>query len=128
MAKLSIDELVSRIKMLPPMDVVVQKLLDLVQDPEVSAREVTRALSADPAIASKVLALVNSSMYGFSNKISTVNQAVAIIGNKPISSLVLSLAAVDMFKDYDGPIIMKDFWHNWSPLRQDQLYLFLQDF
>jgi len=112
MAKLSIDELVSKIKMLPPMDVVVQKLLILVQDQEVSASEVSRALSSDPALASKVLALVNSAMYGFSNKISTINQAVAIIGNKSISNLVLSLSAIDIFKNYDGPIAMKSFWHH----------------
>ena len=92
MAKLSIDELVSKIKMLPPMDGVVQALLKITEDPDVPAVEVSKILSSDPALASKVLGLVNSPLYGFSNKISTVNQAVAVIGNKPIRNLVLSLS------------------------------------
>ena len=110
MAKLSIDELVSKIKMLPPMDGVVQALLKITEDPDVPAVEVSKILSSDPALASKVLGLVNSPLYGFSNKISTVNQAVAVIGNKPIRNLVLSLSCVDMFKRYKGPVDLSSFW------------------
>jgi len=110
MGLIKTDDLVGKIKTLPPLDLVVQKLLAVVRNDNVSATEVTENLSSDQAIASKVLALVNSSFYGFPSKITTISRAVVILGNKSIQNLALSFAAMDAFKDYKGAIPVQKFW------------------
>jgi HD-like signal output (HDOD) protein len=60
-----IDQIIAGIKKLPPLNYVVQRLLEVVRDESSSAKDITDVLSGDQAIASKVLELVNSSFYGF---------------------------------------------------------------
>lgn len=110
MEVIDIEELVGKIKGLPPLNLVIQKLLCVVENDRASAEEVTSILSSDQAIASKVLALVNSSFYGFPSKITTISRAVVILGNKSIQNLALGFAAMDAFKDYKGAVPIQKFW------------------
>ena len=112
MGSIDTEELVCKIKTLPPLNLVVQKLLAVTQKDGASADEVSAILASDQAIASKVLALVNSSFYGFPSKITTISRASVILGNKSIKNLALSFAAMDAFKDYKGRIPIQDFWSN----------------
>jgi len=110
MIQVNTEELIRKIKGLPPLNLVVQKLLQVVNNDNASATEVSEILSSDQAIASKVLALVNSSFYGFPSKITTISRAEVILGNKSIHNLALSFAAIDSFKNYKGAISIKLFW------------------
>lgn len=77
---------------LPPMPLVVQKLVRTLNDDKSSADDVMKVLSADQALASKVLKLVNSSFYGMSGEISTTSQAVVILGFAAIRNLAVGLS------------------------------------
>ncbi len=89
--------LVNRIDKLPTLPMVVSQLLALVESPETSAVDVNRVISTDQALTGKVLKLVNSPFYGFSRQISTVTQAVVILGFKTIKSLALSATVFEIF-------------------------------
>lgn len=53
---------------LPPLPAVIMRVMQTVNDPTTSAADLNRLISADQALASKVLRLVNSSYYGFPEK------------------------------------------------------------
>ncbi len=89
--------MVDRIDKLPTLPVVVTQILSLVESPETSAVDVNRVISTDQALAAKVLKLVNSPFYGFSRQISTVTQAVVILGFRTIKSLALSATVFEIF-------------------------------
>ncbi len=104
------EQIANRIKELPPLPLVVQKLLQVVGDEKSSAKDLTQALEADQALTGKVLKLVNSSFYGFSGKISTLSRAVVILGYSAIRNLAMGLAAYDALKKMKSTIDWNLFW------------------
>jgi HD-like signal output (HDOD) protein len=69
----------------------------LMQDPHTSAEELGRAIATDPALVSKVLKLVNSAFYGFPGRISTITQAIVILGFSTIRNVVLTTSILKSF-------------------------------
>jgi len=82
---------------LPPLPAVIVRVMQTVNDPATSASDLNRLISADQALASKVLRLVNSSYYGFPRKISTVTNAVVILGFNTVRNLTTSLGVFNAF-------------------------------
>ena len=82
---------------LPPLPAVIMRVMQTVNDPTTSAADLNRLISADQALASKVLRLVNSSYYGFPRKISTITNAVVILGFNTVRNLTTSLGVFNAF-------------------------------
>ena len=82
---------------LPPLPAVIVRVMQTVNDPSTSATDLNRLISADQALASKVLRLVNSSYYGFPRKISTITNAVVILGFNTVRNLTTSLGVFNAF-------------------------------
>lgn len=101
-----------RIKELPPLPVVVQKLLSVVSDEDSSASDLGDVLSADPALAAKVLKLVNSSFYGLSRKVPTISRAVVILGFSAIRNLAVGLSAHECLKGLEPKTDWTGFWEH----------------
>jgi len=68
------------------------EVLDLTSDPSVDAAALRASIEKDPALTGKVLRVVNSSLFGLSQKVSDLNQALALLGTKPLKLLVLSFS------------------------------------
>jgi putative nucleotidyltransferase with HDIG domain len=85
----------NRVREIPPLPLVVRELMSVMRKPESSADDITRVLSADQALAGKILRLVNSSFYGMPGHVSTISQAVVILGYAALRSLATSLSVVD---------------------------------
>jgi putative nucleotidyltransferase with HDIG domain len=83
---------------LPPLPAVVIRVMQTVNDPKTAAQDLNRLISADQAIASKLLRLVNSAYYGFSRRVSTVTDAVVILGFNAVRDLAMSLGAINAFR------------------------------
>ncbi|MGI6252028.1 MAG: HDOD domain-containing protein [Synergistaceae bacterium] len=59
-------------------------------DPDSSAQDVATSLSRDEGLVIRTLKLANSAAYGISREISSVAEAIALLGYKNISNIVLS--------------------------------------
>jgi putative nucleotidyltransferase with HDIG domain len=92
--------IVADVKELPTLPQVAVTLMDLLDDPSSGASEINRVMARDPALASKILKLVNSAYYGLSNKVSSLNQAIVILGFKTVKSVALSASVMGLFKDH----------------------------
>ncbi len=89
---------VDRIQGLPTLPAMLSSINKLMVNPRTSAKEIAQLISSDPAITSKVLRVVNSSFYGFPNRISTVTHAIVILGFNTIRSIVLSTSIFDALR------------------------------
>ncbi len=69
----------------------------LVNDENVSFKEVAKLFSADPVLAGQVLQLANSGMYGRQGPVQSVLHAMAILGLKNISRIALTAALSNGF-------------------------------
>lgn len=74
---------------LPPVPTVAVRVMHLVDDPDTSSQILARTIAADQAIAFKVLQMANSAYYGQGRQILTLSQAVTVLGQRTIRSLVL---------------------------------------
>ena len=95
-------KVVRRVKNLPTLPVVVSQLMDAVNNPAFSASDVSRIVSNDQALVSKILRIVNSAFYGLPKRVSTVTQATVILGFNTIKNLALGATVFSMFKDGNG--------------------------
>jgi putative nucleotidyltransferase with HDIG domain len=96
MAK-DLKSIVSQIDDLPSLPQVVTTIISLINDPNSNAEDLNRALERDPAMVGRILKLVNSAFYGLANRVSSVRQAIVLLGFSTVRSLALSAAIFDFF-------------------------------
>lgn len=85
-----LKKIVGKIVGLPTLPAILEKMNTMTADPDTSAQQIGDLISKDPTITAKVLRIVNSSFYGFPNRISTVSHAIVILGFNAVKSIVLS--------------------------------------
>lgn len=109
-----LHQIVERIEELPTLPQVAAKIMRLIDDPNTSAQDVHRVMSRDPALAGKMLKLVNSAFYGLPHKVSNLNQAIVLLGFNTIKSLALSVSVFGVFgKNRSGSKFDRDrFWRH----------------
>lgn len=96
------------ISRLPSPSPVLRQICSVVDNPESSAGQIAQALQLDPAISSKVLRLANSAYIGIPGTVSSLQNAVVLLGIKRIHSLVLAtglLASMRAPADLSFPIV-----------------------
>lgn len=95
-----LEQLATRAVTLYSRPTVAMDLLRLVEQPAVDAQAIKNCVAQDPAMVSKVLRVVNSSLYGLTRPVSDLNQAIGILGMKPLKLLVLGFSLPDeLFAD-----------------------------
>lgn len=91
---------VGRIESLPPLPSVYARLTATLAEPEVSLEKVADIVQEDPAIAGKVLQLVNSAFFGLSRTVHSIADATRFLGLDTLRALVLS---VEVFRNPAAP-------------------------
>ena len=107
-----VRKLVERVQGLPTLPSMLNNINQMILNPRTSAKEVAQVISSDPALTSKVLRVVNSSFYGFPNRITTITHAIVILGFNTIKSIVLSSTIFDVFRRTvkPGDFDRTEFW------------------
>lgn len=90
---------VGRVAHLPAMPRTCADLRAAIAHPDVSVREVARIISRDPAVAAKVLQLVNSAFFRLARRIASIEQAVSYLGFNAISTLVMSVEVFSAWRE-----------------------------
>ncbi|MEJ5242951.1 MAG: diguanylate cyclase [Desulfomicrobiaceae bacterium] len=71
---------------------IAAKLLSIIVDPQSDAAAVADTLRADPALAGTVLALVNSPVYGQTQRIVDLRRAVVVLGRQELLRIALTIS------------------------------------
>jgi HD-like signal output (HDOD) protein len=85
-------EIVAWVGDLPPMPHVASRAISMVEDPDATANKLSDLLSSDTALAARVLKIANSAMFSRQREISTLNQAIMLIGFKSLKGIVVAAA------------------------------------
>ncbi len=86
-------------------------LKNIAADPTKSLADAAFIIEKDVALSLKLLQIVNSAFYGLPAKISSISQAMSLIGLQELQNIILSTAVMDKFSDLPGGIIsMYAFW------------------
>ena len=115
MGALSFDALKERaeqIRELSTLPSVILRILEVMNNPMADARDVEREIIEDPVITAKVLKIANSPYYGANRDVSSISQAVVLMGFAEVQNISLS---VSLFSRFAVPTKMFDrrqFWEH----------------
>lgn len=83
---------------LPPLPAVVLRVLQEAESANSSAHSLQELIQSDPALAGKVLRVVNSPYYGLSGQVTSLLQACVILGVQQIRNLVMSMGVMSVMQ------------------------------
>lgn len=109
----SLDEVVKHIRDLPSLSAVVVELLATMEQEDVDAHALGMKIALDQSLTAKTLRLANSSFYGMSSKVTTIHQAIAVLGFHSIRTLVTACAVTGSFPaSAKSGFNFKGFWRH----------------
>ena len=106
---LTLDELLASNAALPSIPKVIALLLSELDQPEPDLRKVSQLINTDPVLAARLLKLANSAQFQFSSKISSVSEALALMGLNQVRMLTTAAAVAGAFTAIPG-VDMSQFW------------------
>jgi putative nucleotidyltransferase with HDIG domain len=86
------NKIIAKVRNLPAVSQAALKLVCLLDQPAVSNEDIVTVLKYDDVLTAKLLRACNSPYFGFEEKISSVEEAVLMLGHQQILHMVLSLA------------------------------------
>lgn len=92
------DNLIEKIKQLPPLPESALKIEAIYQDPDSSFNDMVKVLENDPLLTADILKAANSPLYGFSREINSIARAVSLFGMGAIRGFALSSIVKQSFK------------------------------
>lgn len=85
-----------QVKDLPTLPHVLDEVTKLVSDPDTSSEAIAKVISTDQVLSAKVLKMVNSPIYGFPGRISSIQHALVLLGFNVIRGIIISTSVFDM--------------------------------
>ena len=75
-----------------------QRVLQLVGDPDVTIATLAAVVSKDPVLATRVLGMANSALYGAMSPMRSVSDAVVRLGTRTVRNVVVTVSMQSQFK------------------------------
>lgn len=94
---------------IPGFSVTARKLMNLVNQPNVHLEAIGQIVSLDPGVTGKFLKIASSPSYGVQN-ITSVQQALGIIGLNEVKKIALSILVINQLKNMRVKINWELFW------------------
>ena len=86
---------VSTIATLPE---VTAKIVQTVEDPKSTAAQLHKIVAHDPALATRILKVVNSAFYGLPGQIGSVERAIVLLGLNAIKNIAVAASLGQLFR------------------------------
>jgi putative nucleotidyltransferase with HDIG domain len=98
-----VEQIIQASNKLPPFSMVIQKALQLIEDPKSSAQQIVEVIQYDQSITFEVLKVCNSAYFGLKRKVRSLKEALIMIGFDQLLQIVLSQESSKIFfKDCSG--------------------------
>ncbi|WP_285907950.1 HDOD domain-containing protein [Pseudodesulfovibrio pelocollis] len=105
--KTSVKGRILQVADLPTLPDVLEEVTRLVEDPDASTEAIAKVISRDQVLSAKVLKMVNSPIYGFPGRISSIQHALVLLGFNVIRGIIISTSVFDMMV-----LNMKGLWEH----------------
>lgn len=102
----------SKLSEVPTLPVVVTRAIQVINDPNSSANDLTDLIVNDQVLAGKILKVANSAYYCLPNKVSNLNRAITLIGFDEVKRMISPILFLNTFKDFKDTehFSSKGFW------------------
>jgi putative nucleotidyltransferase with HDIG domain len=107
------DDVIKAVQDLPSLPVVVTELLASIDQEDVDTHALAAKITLDQALTAKTLRLANSSFYGMPAKVTSIKQAVSVLGFHAIRTLVTACSVTASFTPAQaGKFDFAGFWRH----------------
>jgi len=91
---------------------IFNEILNLVDKPDVSNQYLTKLVLKDSALTARLLKIANSAAYGIAHEVTSVNQAIMVMGLNAVKLYILSISVFNQVKSQNKPsqICTKSLW------------------
>jgi putative nucleotidyltransferase with HDIG domain len=98
---------------LPSLPEVYIRVTELLETENSTGLKIGEAVQTDPALTARILKLINSAYYGLQNPVTSISQAVTLLGRQQLKQALLGSVLAGVFKDFDITAFpLRDFWQH----------------
>ncbi len=121
---ITLEDLLSTDSDLSSLPEIYIKVSETLDDTYSTSAQIGSIVETDPALSARILKMVNSSFYGFPSKISTISQAINILGRARLRQILIGSMLGGVFSKVDNRILdLNQFWY--SSIRTAILSLYI---
>lgn len=96
----------------PTLPTIYYKLVDALSNTSTTIKNLSNLVSTDIALSFKLLKIVNSSIYGLSTKVNSIDKAIFHLGFRELKNIILSTKIIEVFSDVNSnsKFDLVEFW------------------
>ncbi|MEW5757846.1 MAG: HDOD domain-containing protein [Pseudomonadota bacterium] len=92
---------------------IYYRLNDAINNPSVSLKDIAGIIEKDPALAAQLLRIANSALFKFPSQVTTITQAITIVGTQQLKDLTLACKVISAFPKIQVEAVTDEqFWHH----------------
>ncbi len=76
---------------------VTVKIIQIVENPKSTARDLHEVIKNDPALSARILKVVNSAFYGLPGQISSIDRAIVLLGLSAVKNIAIAASMTHLF-------------------------------
>jgi len=98
---------------LPSLPEVYIRVTELLETDTSTAAKIGEAVQTDPTLTARILKLINSAYFGLRNPVTSIPQAVTLLGRQQLQQVLVGSVLAGVFKDFDiTSFPLRDFWQH----------------
>ncbi len=102
MATMTMTQVMAQADRLPAMPQIVLRILDDLADDNANVESLSEHIANDPAVVARLLAAANSASVSHGKQVTSVRQAMLMLGVKRVRNIVTSTAVIDRYAKAPG--------------------------
>jgi len=106
---MDVEDLLAQTHKLPNVPEAVRELIQQLNDPDADYNEIARKVGEDQTLSLRVLRLVNSAHFGLARKVSSIEDAVVMMGMERLKTLVIASGMASSVTKVEG-LDIQQFW------------------
>jgi HD-like signal output (HDOD) protein len=98
---------------LPAIPVIASEIIQLVSDPNSTAKELAELIERDPSISAQIMRYARSAFFGYKGNIDSIQDAITrVLGFDIVSNIAFGIASSKAFNvPVAGPLGLASLWH-----------------
>lgn len=95
---IKLEHVLKQVHALPPLPTSAMSVIALTKNPATSAKDLVGVIEQDPSLTSGILRQANSAYYGYARRISSIQEAIVMLGFQVIQGLAIAAAVAPLLK------------------------------
>ncbi|KJR47744.1 HD domain protein [Desulfosporosinus sp. I2] len=95
---IKLEQILKRVQSLPPLPTSALRVIALTKNPSTSVKDLESVIAQDPALTAGMLRQANSAYYGYARRISSLQEAIVLLGFQVTQGLAMASAVAPLLR------------------------------